>query len=243
MYLIADIGNTRIKLAVYKEDELLSFSATPRRFALLGLQKILFAFPITAAILSNTSEVDPIVIQLLSSLPFFIHLDQNTPSPIINKYLTPHTLGKDRIAAAVGAKKRFSGKSVLFIDMGTCITMNFINSSGVFIGGNISPGINMRLRAMHKYTARLPKAPLQIPDEYFGSDTIKALQNGAIKGTFREIDTFIEETHQKFGAINVILTGGDAHLFENYTKNKIFVAPNLVLEGLNEILKYNVDKN
>lgn len=242
MYLIADIGNTRLKLAVYKGDALVNFQAVPRRFALNHLKKIIDLYEVGAAILSNTSEVESSVIQLLASLPYFIHLGINTPVPLTIQYATPDTLGKDRIAAAVGVIKKFPGVSVLFIDMGTCITMNFVNSKGVFMGGNISPGINMRLKAMHKFTARLPYVPVSVPDEFFGSDTFKALQNGAVKGTFREIDAFIEETRLKFGAINVILTGGDAHLFENFTKNQIFVAPNLVLEGLNEILKYNVNK-
>ena len=149
-------------------------------------------------------------------------------------------MGKDRIDASVGANKRSQGKAALFIDMGTCITVNFINSEGAFVGGNISPGIMMRLKAMHKFTAKLPMVKPDIPDEYFAQSTVKALQNGAVKGAFREIDSFIDDTRIKFGVNNIILTGGDAVLFESYTKNKIFVAPNLVLEGLNEILNYNV---
>ena len=93
---------------------------------------------------------------------------------------------------------------------------------------------------MHKFTAKLPLVEPDIPAEDFAQTTVKALQNGAVKGTFREIDSFIDDTRVKFGVNIIILTGGDAGLFESYTKNKIFVAPNLVLEGLNEILKYNV---
>ena len=93
---------------------------------------------------------------------------------------------------------------------------------------------------MHKFTANLPLAENVLNDEFIADTTVKALQNGAIKGTFREIDSFITETRNKFGEIKVILTGGDAFFFENWTKNMIFVAPNLVMEGLNEILKYNV---
>ena len=176
-------------------------------------------------------------------MPVFIHLDHNTPIPIKNEYGAPESLGKDRLAAAVGAGKMFPGKNVLFFDMGTCITMNFIDSSGSFIGGNISPGIRMRLKAMHTFTDRLPMVPLEIPDEVIGKDTVKAMQNGGIKGAFREMESFIDEIRTDFGEIVIILTGGDANLFESYTKNKIFVAPYLVLQGLNEILKYNVNKN
>jgi type III pantothenate kinase len=243
MYLIIDQGNTRIKIAVFGGDEMLFHQVAFKRYGSNIIPKILSQYDIKAAIISHTSEVDDQIFGLCRNLPFFIHLDHNTPIPIRNQYASPESLGKDRIAAAVGCQKKFPNKNVLFIDMGTCITTNFLTSDGIFLGGNISPGIRMRLKAMHTFTARLPMAPQEIPDDFFGTTTIAALQNGAIKGTFREIDTFIMDTGEKFGEIHVVLTGGDANLFENYTKNKIFVAPNLVLEGLNEILKYNVKKN
>jgi type III pantothenate kinase len=242
-FLIVDIGNTRVKVAVFRGDVLVSLEISFKRYTYKILKKHLDSSDVSAAILSNTSEVDGSVLSLFSALPCFIHLDHLTRIPIALNYETPHTLGRDRIAAAIGAVKRYPSKPVLFIDMGTCITMNFVNSKSEFEGGNISPGISMRLKAMHKFTARLPHAPIMVPEEFFGKNTVKGLQNGAVKGTIREIDTFIDETRSKFGAINVILTGGDALLFEKYTKNQIFVAPNLVLEGLNEILRYNVDKN
>jgi len=120
------------------------------------------------------------------------------------------------------------------------MTTNIVTANGEYLGGNISPGINMRLKAMHTFTAKLPLVEIGLPIENLGNSTVKALQNGAVKGTFREIDSFIEEIRQDLGDLIVILTGGDAKLFENWTKNMIFAAPNLVLEGLNEILKYNV---
>ena len=190
--------------------------------------------------MSNTSLPDKFLMDQLRTYQHFLHLDHSTKIPIVNKYGTPETLGKDRIAAAVGAWMKYPNENILFIDMGTCITMNFVNNKGWFLGGNISPGINMRFKAMHKFTANLPLAENVLNDEFIADTTVKALQNGAIKGTFREIDSFITETRNKFGEIKVILTGGDAFFFENWTKNMIFVAPNLVMEGLNEILKYNV---
>jgi type III pantothenate kinase len=238
--IVIDIGNTRAKYALFDGDAIIAQGVVMRRYAVSVMSKILQRFDITAGILSNTSEVNALLLEMLNKIPFFIHLDTITPIPIKNLYATPFSLGKDRIAAAVGAWRRSKGKAVMFIDMGTCITVNFINDAGAFVGGNISPGILMRLKAMHKFTAKLPLVKPDIPDEYFAQSTVKALQNGAVKGAFREIDSFIDDTRIKFGVNNIILTGGDAGLFESYTKNKIFVAPNLVLEGLNEILNYNV---
>ena len=240
MHIIIDIGNTRAKYAIFDDKNIVIQGVVLRRYSIPTISNVLKKFNITAGILSNTSELNVVLLEILRKIPFFIHMDMNTPLPIHNLYSTPLSLGKDRLAAAVGAYKRSQGKPVLFIDMGTCITMNLLNEEGAFIGGNISPGIRMRLKAMHKFTAKLPLVEPEVPAEDFAQTTVKALQNGAVKGTFREIDSFIDDTRVKFGVNNIILTGGDAGLFESYTKNKIFVAPNLVLEGLNEILKYNV---
>jgi type III pantothenate kinase len=244
MNLIVDLGNTRVKCAIMNSiGQILELVKKPKRYCTAMLVELMQSYTIDAAILSNTSLPEHRTLELLNSLPQFIHLNENTPLPIKNDYETPVTLGKDRVAAAVASYFRFRHENVLFIDMGTCITINFLTSEGVFLGGNIHPGIQMRLKAMHKFTAKLPMTEIQVPEEFFGRSTVKALQNGAVKGAFLEIDSLIQLTRSKFGSIKVLLTGGDAYLFENWTKSEIFVAPNLVLEGLNEILKYNAKKN
>jgi type III pantothenate kinase len=241
MNLIIDQGNTRVKCAVFNSNDVIVFKSVKlKRYAHRILNELPSTLKIENVILSNTSLPDKSLMDQLRKYQHFLHLDHSTKIPIVNKYGTPETLGKDRIAAAVGAWMKYPNENILFIDMGTCITMNFVNNKGWFLGGNISPGINMRFKAMHKFTANLPLAENVLNDEFIAVTTVKALQNGAIKGTFREIDSFITETRNKFGEIKVILTGGDAFFFENWTKNMIFVAPNLVMEGLNEILKYNV---
>ena len=241
MNLIIDQGNTRVKCAVFNSNDVIVFKSVKlKRYAHCILNELPSTLKIENVILSNTSLPDKSLMDQLRTYQHFLHLDHSTKIPIVNKYGTPETLGKDRIAAAVGAWMKYPNENILFIDMGTCITMNFVNNKGWFLGGNISPGIKMRFMAMHKFTANLPLAENVLNDEFIADTTVKALQNGAIKGTFREIDSFITETRNKFGEIKVILTGGDAFFFENWTKNMIFVAPNLVMEGLNEILKYNV---
>lgn len=241
MNLVIDQGNTRVKCAVFNSSDVIVFKSVKlKRYAHRILNELPSTLKIENVILSNTSLPDKSLMDQLRKYQHFLHLDHSTKIPIVNKYGTPETLGKDRIAAAVGAWMKYPNENILFIDMGTCITMNFVNNKGWFLGGNISPGIKMRFMAMHKFTANLPLAENLLNDDFIADTTVKALQNGAIKGTFREIDSFITETRNKFGEIKVILTGGDAFFFENWTKNMIFVAPNLVMEGLNEILKYNV---
>ena len=241
MNLVIDQGNTRVKCAVFDDRNEIVFKAVKlKRYADSLLKGLPPNLMIENVIISNTSTLSKSFTSQLSKYQVFVHLDHKTKIPISNKYETPETLGKDRIAAAVGAWVKFPNENILFVDMGTCITMNFINNKGWFLGGNISPGIKMRFKAMHKFTANLPLAENVLVDEFIAGTTVKALQNGAIKGTFREIDSFISEARKEFGEIKVILTGGDAFFFEKWTKNMIFVAPNLVMEGLNEILKYNV---
>lgn len=197
-------------------------------------------YPIKNAILSASGLFEPGLLSYLKDHFKFIHLNHNTPLPIIIRYETPETLGKDRIASAVGAWTMFPNQTSLVIDMGTCMTTNIIDDKGNFLGGNISPGIQMRMKAMHYFTAKLPLAPLHIPEYDLGKNTIEALQNGAIKGTFYEIKAFITEINQKYQINNVILTGGDADLFAKLVNFEIFAVPNLVMMGLNEILQNNV---
>lgn len=242
MNLIIDIGNTRTKVAIFAASELIQFQV----FKTFGIQKVrqyIRNYNITCCVLSNSGSIEESLLKELSTISQFIHFDSNTPLPIVNTYGTKNTLGNDRLAGAVGTLLYFPKGNTLKIDMGTCITMDYLNSQLEFVGGNISPGITMRLKAMHHFTARLPLTEIGVHANIFGKTTVVAMQNGAVKGAFYEIDSFINVVREEFGIINVILTGGDAILFEKYTKNEIFVAPNLVLEGLNETLKYNANKN
>ncbi len=240
--LVIDIGNTRTKIAVFSSSELIHLEIFDV-FGIMKARQIIKMFGINKCILSNSGNVSDKLLLLLSALDQFIHFEKDTPTPIINEYETKVTLGKDRLAGAVGTLHYYPKGRTLKVDLGTCITMDFVNEHLEFVGGNISPGINMRLKAMHHFTAKLPLVQVEVNEGLFGKSTTTALQNGAVKGAFFEIESFIHRVREEFGIINVILTGGDAILFEKYTKNEIFVAPNLVLEGLNEILKYNANKN
>lgn len=242
MHLVIDIGNTRVKFACFEEDGMVFYGNCLRN----EMEKIPNLVPeydhVKAAICVNTSQIHPGLSEILETLPFFFRLSHETAVPVKNDYHTPKTLGMDRLAAAVGAFRRFPDQNSIVIDMGTCITMDFVESSGSFKGGNISPGIQMRLEAMYRFTSALPLVDAALPTGLLGTSTITALQQGGVAGACREIDAFLSEAADTFGIVNVILTGGDAHIFESYTKKQIFVLPYLLMEGLNEILHYNVSK-
>jgi type III pantothenate kinase len=166
-------------------------------------------------------------------------LGPSLPMPIQIRYATPETLGVDRIAAACGAIALFPGKNCLAIDAGTCITYDFIDHAGNYWGGGISPGIEMRLKAMHTFTTRLPLVKVNQQASLIGNSTESCLQSGALFGVLGEIEGIIQKYDQNYQELKVIICGGDISLFENQLKPTIFAAPDLVLMGLNRILLQN----
>ncbi|MFN7115488.1 MAG: type III pantothenate kinase [Saprospiraceae bacterium] len=241
MNLTIDIGNTRIKLGIYREGQLLE-RQTWQEWDLEKLITLTTNQKVKNVILSNVGrDVPTVIIDFLEKNCFFIRLDTQTPLPIQNAYRTPETLGKDRIAAVVGAFDMFPYQNCLAIDAGTCITYEFLTKAGVYLGGNIAPGLEMRLKAMHHFTAKLPLVKMAETENLIGYSTQSAMQNGAQWGAILEIEGIIDWCRSEWGEINVILTGGDADFFVKSLKSQIFVNPNLVLQGLNKILNYNVE--
>lgn len=238
MNLVVDIGNSRIKYAFF-EDGIIQSQNTVEPSASETIFHDVWINKGTRAILSASGKLDDSFLQKLKNEMEVIVFDHNTKLPVTIAYDTPETLGKDRIAGAVAAWKMFPGESSLIIDMGTCITTNIINTKGEYLGGTISPGVQMRTKAMAAFTENLPLVDLELPKELIGRNTITALQNGVIRGTYYEIQTFIDNVKPIFGINNVILTGGDAKIFGNLLNFEIFALPNLVLSGLHEILQYN----
>jgi type III pantothenate kinase len=166
-------------------------------------------------------------------------LNEGTPLPVRLKYTTRSTLGKDRIAAVAGAAGMWKGTPVLVVDAGTCMTLDLLGPDGTWEGGNISPGLRMRLRAMHEFTGRLPfSGPDQITREVMGTSTLSALANGAAWGMVSEIEGYFDRYRDVYNELKVVLTGGDAPILADLTKTEIFVEPNLVLTGLHEILQH-----
>jgi type III pantothenate kinase len=239
MNLIFDIGNTRTKIALYKGNRLIK-SVIWKKCDLKKVKEFVKNRKIKNAALSSTANVNQAVEDFLQKNYFYIRLSHKTHLPITNKYKTPATLGRDRLAGAVAAFDIFPKQNTLVIDAGTCITYDFIDAKGNYLGGGISPGIRMRLQAMNEFTANLPVVEQKNSKKFIGNDTESSLRVGGQMGTVMEIRGFIEAYETNFGKINIILTGGDSKALAKHFENHIFVHNNLVLRGLNKILNYNV---
>ncbi len=239
MTLAIDIGNTRIKLGLFRKNELVQ-NETWEVLDLGALKKIAYNQRVQNVIFCSVAEISEEFASCFKGNFRYLQLTEKTPLPINNLYQTPATLGKDRLAAVVGAYHYQPGKNCLVIDAGSCITFDLLNAKGEYLGGNISPGLDMRLKAMHHFTAKLPMVERKQPKSFLGYNTESALQNGGQLGALLETEAFIDLCKQNFRSLHIFLTGGDADFFENRLKTKIFVHPNLVLEGLNKIMNYNV---
>ena len=237
MQLVVDIGNTRIKAARFNERTLEEEVIIANYSQFPALAK---AWNCRQCIISSVGTSAEEVAKSLTAVCDVYILDAKIALPIINSYASPETLGPDRIAAAVGGWAQFKNKPVLIFDAGTCLTTEFVTSDGKYLGGAISPGVKMRLKAMHEFTARLPLAEFSenLP-ELTGTTTESCLQSGAINGFLAEIEGVILRYRQQYPDLQVILCGGDAKIFEKRVKPAIFVLPKLVLTGLNEILLHN----
>jgi type III pantothenate kinase len=239
MNLVVDIGNTRVKFAVFENQKLVIDEKAESGIFLSKVKELFEAFPkINNAIISSVRKLDKEADVL--SLFCKVHvLSHKSKTPFKNSYATPQTLGVDRIALASAGFYTNPRKNTLIIDAGTCITYDIINDYGEYLGGAISPGIAMRYKAMHNQTDGLP---LLKPDEvldYIGNTTESSMHSGVINGTMQEVDGVITQYKQRFKDLTVILTGGDAHFFGKRLKNSIFANSKFLLEGLNYLLEYN----
>ncbi len=241
MNLTIDIGNTRIKLGLFEQGQLVKQEVW-ENWGMEELIALATNHRVQNVILSNVGKQVPEEVEnFLRRSFFYLELTAQTPLPFQNTYKTPETLGKDRLAAVAGALDMFPEQHCMVIDAGTCITCDVMRADGVFLGGNISPGLTMRLQAMHTFTAKLPLVKVGETDSLLGYNTESAMRNGAQWGAALEIEGFIAWISEKMQKINVILTGGDAEYLVKSLKSQIFVNPNLVLQGLNKILSYNVE--
>jgi len=237
MNLSVDIGNTHVKLGLFAKDDLKQVFLRVDQ-----VDEILAGYKIKNAIISKTGINDEIAWKLKEKKINTLVLSQELKLPIEIAYKTPETLGADRIAGSVAAQALFPEVNILKIDFGTCITYDFIDQKGEYRGGAISPGMMMRFKALHNYTAKLPLVdPMQFKSfDLTGTDTATSILSGVVNGIRQEIEGAIGEYGQRFGNLKVVGTGGDAGLFVTLLKSEIFARPYLVLEGLNRILNYNL---
>lgn len=198
---------------------------------------------LTKAILSSVKPKDEELIGFLSeNFEVFLELDALTELPIENLYETPETLGKDRLAAAVGANELFPDQNLLVIDAGTAITYDLVSEKNQFIGGNISPGLEMRFKALNQFTGKLPLIKQSEDFQTIGRNTTDAIRSGVQNGILYEIDRTIDIFNRNYQNLQIIMTGGDSNFFDKKLNYSIFVHFNLTLIGLNRILEHNAKK-
>jgi type III pantothenate kinase len=227
-------------MAVFQEDILLKKKTSLKQDFLITLEELEYKYPkLQFALLSSVSKTPLRWIQKLEDQFQLYILNPQLPQPFSNLYATPNTLGNDRIALVSAACKHYSGKNALVIDAGTCVTYDFKNEKDQFMGGAISPGLQMRFRAMHTFTEYLPLIEAEEEVRLIGNSTKNSLQSGAVIGLATEIQGIINEYKEQFKDLTVILTGGDAQFLCKRFKNSIFANSNFLLEGLNYILEFN----
>jgi type III pantothenate kinase len=238
--LVIDQGNTLTKLAIFGNNELIAQSTAPNINSDL-LNKFIRGHGVSKAILSSVrTNADEDFEMLQTVIPQCMLLNTFTKLPFAIDYQTPETLGKDRIAAVAGALGLYPNRNILVIDAGTAITYEIVTDTHIYLGGNIAPGLQMRFKALHHFTQKLPLVEANHNAPLYGISTQTAIEAGVLNGMVFEIEGYISHLTSQYNQLLTVITGGDAEFFAGTVKNTIFVHPNLVVEGLNRILNYNV---
>jgi len=241
MNLIIDIGNTQSKIAVFKENTILEKINSNIKSITENIQKLKKEYTLKNCIISSVSKFNTAEFGRSNRFNRFIELNHHTKIPFTNKYGSPTTLGVDRIALASAAVSEYPTKNILIIDAGTCITYDFVNMHNEYLGGSISPGIKIRYKSLHKFTANLPQLEINTFN-LIGNDTESSIHSGVLNGLIQEIEGIIGQYKAKYRNLTIVLTGGDTNFLAKKLKSTIFANPNFLLEGLNSILIHNLDE-
>ena len=231
--LIIDIGNSLIKIGLFQEKN----KVRSKEFQNINLAKVkdfVQDQPIVKAILSSVREIDKDILGVVNYYKALV-LDEHVSLPIKVNYKSPNTLGKDRLSGVVGASYLYPGNNILVLDFGTCLTIDFINKKKEYLGGRISPGLNMRYRALNEFTSKLPYCQFTEVDKFIGNDTVSSIHTGIQRGIISEVYAIISEFKKENDDTIVIFTGGDCFFFEKEFKNSIFAHPFLIMVGLNAV--------
>ncbi|WP_026704525.1 type III pantothenate kinase [Flavobacterium soli] len=241
MILTVDVGNTRIKSAVFENNILLEQFVFDKKELQKKIEIILKKYQnitdLVVASVGTISKEDFLVFENTIKINFITHQDS---FPFLNSYETPLTLGIDRMVLSAGAVLKFPNQNRLVIDAGTCITYDFIDSGDNYLGGAISPGIRLRYESLHNYTAKLPLLTIENPENFIGSSTHESIHSGVVNGVVHEIDGFINQYKEQYSKFTIILTGGDSVFLAKRLKNTIFANSNFLLESLNHTFQYKV---
>ncbi|WP_428328570.1 type III pantothenate kinase [Mucilaginibacter sp.] len=244
--LVIDIGNTYTKIAIFNHNQL-QHTEQHQFTDTTTINKLLDSYAVEKAVISSVKKEKQEWQTLLATKVKLIEFSAAMATGIKNHYLTPHTLGLDRLAAVIGAHNLYPAKSNVVIDGGTCITYDWVDAAGNYFGGSISPGLNMRYKALNYYTSGLPL--ISADDDFkagYGNNTTTAIQSGVQNGIKYELTGFIESYKKNGEELNIVLSGGDSIFFDTLLKNSIFapyvkIEPHLVLKGLNAAIQTNND--
>ncbi len=238
MNLVIDIGNSLLKVGIFKNNNLINYFEFNRDYY-LNIKLILDKNLITHSIVANVAESKNKLIELLSKKTNLIKFDSSLKVPFKNCYQTKNTLGKDRIALVSNASKEYPKENVLLIDLGSCITFDFLNNKNEYIGGSISPGLRMRYRSLNNFTAKLPLIEPKEIDYFIGKNTKDSIHSGIINGIISELNSIVDKYKSKYKEIRIILTGGDSKFLFKKIKNGIFANQKFLIFGLNFLIELN----
>lgn len=234
--LTIDIGNTFTKVALFQEQSLVWCQSFPEIEA-ASLQKLMDEHLVQHAIASNVSAKN---LSEFHSIKGFVNLTQELKMPFKNLYASPETLGPDRMALAAATQFFFKGKNCVVFDAGTCLTLDLVTANQEYLGGTISPGLQMRLNSMHHFTGKLPQLNATMPANLIADNTFNCMQSGAYYGMIGEIEYGIQQLRNQYPELQVMLSGGNAELLSKQLKSPLFVEKNLLMFGLHLILDLNV---
>lgn len=237
--LVIDLGNSSLKVALFDKNLMISkFIYTNQSLSIIS--DLFKNNVINNSLISNVSTIDKNILDFLKINSNLIPINESTDLPFINLYKTKNTLGHDRIALVSAAAIDFPDQNILIIDAGTCITYDFKNTKNEYLGGGISPGIQMRFKSLNSETSNLPLSPINLNNKLIGDDTDSSINSGVVNGVISEINGIISQYQERFKNIKIILTGGDSNFLLKKIKNTIFADQNFLLKGLNYLLKDNI---
>ncbi len=241
MILTIDVGNTRIKGAVFEGNNALEYCVFLKEEIQKKIEIILKKYEkITHLVVASVGEFDKRFFLAFENDLIVWFVSHEDSFPFSNNYTTPKTLGIDRMVLAAGATLEFQNQNRLIIDAGTCVTYDFVNQDNVYQGGAISPGLRLRYEALHNYTEKLPLLKVEIPNHFIGDSTAESIHSGIVNGLVYEIDGFINQYRALSSNFIIILTGGDTDFLAKRLKNTIFANSNFLLESLNQIFQYKI---
>jgi type III pantothenate kinase len=241
MILTIDVGNTRIKGAVFEDNIFLEYFVFVKSEHKKNIENILKKYKeLTHLVISSVGNLEKEAFLDFTDRLNVYFITHKDIFPFVNKYATPQTLGIDRMVLAAGATLQFPNQNRLVIDAGTCVTYDFIDENDAYLGGAIAPGLRLRYESLHDFTAKLPLLTVENPNYFIGKSTAESIHSGVVNGLVYEIDGFIDEYKALYSNFIIILTGGDTDFLAKRLKNTIFANSNFLLESLNQTFQYKI---